>query len=461
MTDERKNGQAKQTELPSYPFDKHNKAYGAFLPFIFVSYCHENYDSVLPFLEVMSHRRYRFWYDNGLHGGDHWKDRVYASIDAADIVVLLLSKNYLSDSHYVCKEEMDYAFEQGKQIIPLRLEEIDIRNEKLKKLIDEIQLSKVIYRDSVELVQCLEDEEFFEKCKECRFLDGITEEELREYYRERRDEEMFSEFDEGSVYPRDYIQLCATVRIEHRKRTIRIFDAIRNWLTDDDTLLKHNSHEILILRGEHAFGSTSLGLALEQSYARELIDGGADNRAEAEVSKHRIIYQNSSGYPHWEESLFNLEELDRKTLLSEAFGPGVIYLDGIDSMLDHRLTRNDALKVLINKLLLLKDSYHSEARIIIATSADYGSDADLEEELKKGIVYKGKKKICRVLSINQLDIESIDQIIDECLDEKYVIRGCLKDLYKKNQNIRELLSSPFMFSMIKKISFCDTEENKN
>ena len=136
--------------------------------------------------------------------------------------------------------------------------------------------------------------------------------------------------------------------------------------------------------------------------------------------------------------------------MSEAFGPGVIYLDGIDSMLDHRLTRNDALKVLINKLLLLKDSYHSEARIIIATSADYGSDADLEEELKKGIVYKGKKKICRVLSINQLDIESIDQVIDECSDENYVIRGCLKDLYKKNQNIRELLSSPFMFSMIKK-----------
>jgi len=443
MTEKRE----QRLKIPHYPFAERKRDYGVYLPYIFISYCHEDVEIITSVVKEMYDQQYRIWHDDGIDGGDQWWKTVKAAIENAAIVVLFLSTNYLSEDHPVCKDEMNYALDNEKEIIPIRLDEVDLKNEKLKRLVDNYtQLTKAGHRSSTELLDILRKEHFFEKCKRCRYYEGITEKELESHYAGlRRPGKEFSVFDEDTVYPVDYIQLTGS--FAYSDETVRLFDVIKNWQNDEQDVFNSN-HEVLILRSANGFGSTSLGKALEQSCARGIQN--ADFVEEGERFRHQIVYQDVSDFTSWGENIFSLKIPKNKYLLSGTLDSGIIYLDGIDGMLDHTdpsMTDIDKLEDLIKKILLLKREYKSHAKIVLSTSVDYGSDDDLENNLH--LIDNGSQQdICRVLSINELNCDSLD----ECSDLAEGVKERLKQMYENYGTIRGLLSLPYTFSWIRKIA---------
>lgn len=63
------------------------------------------------------------WHDGNLLPGDPLVSKIYQKIDEADIILLLLSQDYLYSK--ACKEEMEYAlrFSQKKKIVPIILKD--------------------------------------------------------------------------------------------------------------------------------------------------------------------------------------------------------------------------------------------------------------------------------------------------------------------------------------------------
>jgi hypothetical protein len=77
------------------------------------------------------------WYDGDLLGGDHFWEKITQKVQEADIILLLLSQEYLASAS--CKKEMKYALSMSreKRVIPIVLKEctwLDTETQKLLAL---------------------------------------------------------------------------------------------------------------------------------------------------------------------------------------------------------------------------------------------------------------------------------------------------------------------------------------
>lgn len=63
----------------------------------------------------------RFWYDRTIEPGEEWNAEIQGELEAADMVLLLLSPDFLESPH--CKQETARALERkGKaRVVPVRL----------------------------------------------------------------------------------------------------------------------------------------------------------------------------------------------------------------------------------------------------------------------------------------------------------------------------------------------------
>lgn len=87
MTEKRE----QRLDIPPYPFAERKREYGVFLPYVFISYCHEDLEIVTSVVKEMYDQKYRIWHDDGICGGNQWWETVIAAIKNAAIVVLFLS----------------------------------------------------------------------------------------------------------------------------------------------------------------------------------------------------------------------------------------------------------------------------------------------------------------------------------------------------------------------------------
>lgn len=90
-------------------------------PYIFFSYCHEDAWQNYPIIERMSHDGYRIWYDDGLHPGDEWPERIAEKLDGCTVCMAALSQNF-SQSHN-CKNELTFAINNQKPLLIIKLED--------------------------------------------------------------------------------------------------------------------------------------------------------------------------------------------------------------------------------------------------------------------------------------------------------------------------------------------------
>jgi internalin A len=69
------------------------------------------------------------WYDRNIDAGDDWKRRIDENLERADIILLLVSANFIA-SDYCYEKEMKRALERHAsgeaQVIPIILRDVDL-----------------------------------------------------------------------------------------------------------------------------------------------------------------------------------------------------------------------------------------------------------------------------------------------------------------------------------------------
>ena len=100
------------------------KAYEGQEPYLFVSYAHDDAHLVYPIVERLVMDGYRIWYDDGIHAGEDWTDKVASRLDGSSICVAMLTENYVRSIN--CRNEMAYSLNARKNLIAVKLTEFDM-----------------------------------------------------------------------------------------------------------------------------------------------------------------------------------------------------------------------------------------------------------------------------------------------------------------------------------------------
>lgn len=78
------------------------KAYDGKEPYLFVSYAHNDAQMVYPIIEHLALDGYRIWYDDGVHAGEDWLEKVASRLDDSSICLAMLSENSVNSIN--CKK---------------------------------------------------------------------------------------------------------------------------------------------------------------------------------------------------------------------------------------------------------------------------------------------------------------------------------------------------------------------
>ena len=72
--------------------------YSGELPFIFISYSHEDMEEAMSVIEKLEEDNYRVWYDAGINPGTEWDEIVASHVENCGYFIALL----LSLIHILC-----------------------------------------------------------------------------------------------------------------------------------------------------------------------------------------------------------------------------------------------------------------------------------------------------------------------------------------------------------------------
>jgi len=91
---------------------------------IFVCYSHE--DDVVVHEEVarLTAAGHELWYDQDIRGGSNWRAEVGRSIERCSAVLFFISRHSIVSEH--CNREINLALDEGKQVIPVYLEQVEL-----------------------------------------------------------------------------------------------------------------------------------------------------------------------------------------------------------------------------------------------------------------------------------------------------------------------------------------------
>src|SRR5687767_1020493 len=92
---------------------------------LFISYTRGDSTKIYPFVQELQDLGFIVWIDvSGLQGGKVWSSEIVKAIKECDFFLLFISSASIeSDS---VRREVDLAYKNKKNIIPLRIEKVDI-----------------------------------------------------------------------------------------------------------------------------------------------------------------------------------------------------------------------------------------------------------------------------------------------------------------------------------------------
>src|SRR5688572_32175508 len=95
---------------------------------LFVSYAHEDAANVQTIVRELQDLGFDIWIDSrGLKGGALWGPEIVKAIANCDFFLLFVSSNSTKSDNV--RREVDLAYKNGRKIIPVRLEKVDIPSE--------------------------------------------------------------------------------------------------------------------------------------------------------------------------------------------------------------------------------------------------------------------------------------------------------------------------------------------
>jgi hypothetical protein len=88
---------------------------------LFVSYCHSNKEIVHRVADELTKINYKIWIDRDRIKGNLLLADIQKGIEASHIIICFISKNYCDSQ--TCMDEITYARNQKKKILPIMLDE--------------------------------------------------------------------------------------------------------------------------------------------------------------------------------------------------------------------------------------------------------------------------------------------------------------------------------------------------
>ena len=131
-------------------------------PYIFISYAHKDSSLVWPIVDRMQKDGYRVWYDEGIDPGTEWDENIAAHVTGCSFFIAFLSENYLASDN--CKDELNFARDQGKQRILVYLEDVELPQGMAMRL----GRSQAIFHN-----RYADREKFFEKLYEAQGIEAF------------------------------------------------------------------------------------------------------------------------------------------------------------------------------------------------------------------------------------------------------------------------------------------------
>jgi pimeloyl-ACP methyl ester carboxylesterase len=110
-------------------------------PYVFVCYAHEDSEIVYPEMVWLREQGINIWYDEGISAGKNWRAAIGDSLLGASYFLFYISEHSLRSDH--CNREINLALDEGKHIVPIYLEDIELTSD-LKVGLNRVQ---ALHRD--------------------------------------------------------------------------------------------------------------------------------------------------------------------------------------------------------------------------------------------------------------------------------------------------------------------------
>ncbi|WP_299522517.1 toll/interleukin-1 receptor domain-containing protein [uncultured Lutibacter sp.] len=91
---------------------------------IFISYSRKDSDFVTKFTKNLRDAGANLWLDKQIKPGGHWDASIESALETCQDVLLVLSKNSVNSNNVM--DEVSYALEENKRVIPIKIEECDV-----------------------------------------------------------------------------------------------------------------------------------------------------------------------------------------------------------------------------------------------------------------------------------------------------------------------------------------------
>jgi hypothetical protein len=91
-------------------------------PYVFVCYAHEQRDVVTDQIRWLREQGIEVWYDDAIEGGSRWSEDLAVAVEGCAAVLFFLSPRS-AGSRY-CLDEISFALDCGRPIIPVEIEPV-------------------------------------------------------------------------------------------------------------------------------------------------------------------------------------------------------------------------------------------------------------------------------------------------------------------------------------------------
>ena len=90
---------------------------------IFVSYKREDQPRISPLFQALTNKGLKVWWDQDIGGGEAWRDRIEAALDAARCVIVVWSENSVGQAGGFVKDEASRGLRRNI-LLPVRIDKV-------------------------------------------------------------------------------------------------------------------------------------------------------------------------------------------------------------------------------------------------------------------------------------------------------------------------------------------------
>lgn len=94
------------------------------LPYIFISYAHNDAGDVMPVVQHLLADEYRVWFDEGILPGKAWDENVGEKLAGCQCLIAFISRSYVASSN--CRDELSMGRRLGKNMLLVYLEDVEL-----------------------------------------------------------------------------------------------------------------------------------------------------------------------------------------------------------------------------------------------------------------------------------------------------------------------------------------------